>query len=284
MRQKSGLSAVAESLPLLKINNATVVKNGQKVLDNLAFEIRAGEHTAILGPNGAGKSSLIKLIARQDYPLAHADGTPAVTIFGQDFWNVFELRPLLGIVSADEQFFYLTRTLSGRTRGLEAVLSGFFASFGLFRHQEITEDMEVQAWKALKLMEAGHLAEKLMEQMSTGELRRIMIARSLAPNPRALILDEPTTGLDLLARHRFLETLHNVARQGKTIILVTHHVEEIFPEIQRVILMHNGRILVDGKKPEVLTAPQLTAMFGAPVSVRQERGYYQASCSTTVSS
>jgi iron complex transport system ATP-binding protein len=274
----AGRSAI-ESAPLLKIHNATVVKNGKKVLDNLAFEIQEGEHTAILGPNGAGKSSLIKLIARQDYPLAHADGTPAMTIFGQESWNVFELRPRLGIVSADVQFFYLTRTLPGLTRGLEAVLSGFFASFGLFRHQEITEEMKMQAWRALKLMEAGNLAEKLVEQMSTGELRRIMIARSLAPNPRALILDEPTTGLDLLARHRFLETLHNVSRQGKTIILVTHHVEEIFPEIQRVILMQNGKILVDGKKPEVLTAPHLSAMFEAPISVRQERGYYLATCS-----
>jgi iron complex transport system ATP-binding protein len=271
-------SLAPEAAPLLKIQAATVVKNGKKVLDNLTFEVQAGEHTAILGPNGAGKSSLIRLLARQDYPLAHADGTPAVTIFGQDSWNVFDLRPRLGIVSADVQFFYLTRTLAGRTRGLEAVLSGFFASFGLFQPQNITPAMRQQAETALRLMQAHHLADKLVEQMSTGELRRIMIARSLAPNPQALILDEPTTGLDLLARHRFLETLHQVARQGKTIILVTHHVDEIFPEIQRVILMQHGRILLDGQKSEVLTAPHLSAMFGAPIAVRQEGGYYFANC------
>ncbi len=279
-----GAGRSTASVPLLKIHNATVVKNGKKVLDNLSFEVQEREHTAILGPNGAGKSSLIKLIARQDYPLAHTDNTPVVTIFGQDSWNVFELRPRLGIVSADVQFFYLTRTLPGRTRGFEAVLSGFFASFGLFQHQNIKAEMTRQAENALSLMEASHLAEKLVEQMSTGELRRIMIARSLAPNPRALILDEPTTGLDLLARHRFLETLHNIARQGKTIILVTHHVEEIFPEIRRVILMRHGKILVDGNKSEVLTAPNLSAMFEAPISVRQERGYYHATCSEIASS
>jgi iron complex transport system ATP-binding protein len=267
------------SAPLLQIHHATVVKNGKEVLRDLTFAVREGEHTAILGPNGAGKSSLIRLISRRDYPLAHRDGSPAVTIFGKESWNVFALRPLLGIVSADVQFFYLTRTLPGRTRGLEAVLSGFFASFGLFQHQKITKKMQQQALTALKLMEASHLAEKLVEQMSTGELRRIMIARSLAPDPRALILDEPTTGLDLLVRHHFLETLHNIARQGKTIILVTHHVEEIFPEIQRVILMRQGGILADGDKVAVLTAANLTAMFGAPIKVRLEQGYYHATCS-----
>jgi iron complex transport system ATP-binding protein len=269
----------SEGAALLKIDHATVIKNGKKVLNNLTFKIQEGEHTAILGPNGAGKSSLIRLIARQDYPLAHADGTPAVTVFGQDSWNVFELRPLLGIVSADVQFFYLTRTLAGRTRGLEAVLSGFFASFGIFQHQKITPAMQEQALKALRLMEVVHLAAKMVEQMSTGELRRIMIARSLAPNPRALILDEPTTGLDLLARHRFLETLQKVARQEKTIVLVTHHVEEIFPEIQRVILMHEGGILADGDKDSVLTAPNLSAMFETPIKVWSNRGYYHAACS-----
>jgi iron complex transport system ATP-binding protein len=270
---------IAEAAQLLKIDQATVLKNGKKVLDNLSFAVREGEHTAILGPNGAGKSSLIRLISRQDYPLAHTDGTPAVTIFGQESWNVFELRPLLGIVSADVQFFYLTRTLAGRTRGLEAVLSGFFASFGIFQHQKITPAMQAQALNALRLVEADHLAEKMVEQMSTGELRRIMIARSLAPNPRALMLDEPTTGLDLLARFRFLETLQKVARQGKTIILVTHHVEEIFPEIHRVILMRQGGILADGEKSAVLTAANLSTMFGTPIKVQCEQGYYHASCS-----
>lgn len=267
-----------ESAALLNINHATVIKNGKRVLYDLTFAIREGEPTAIVGPNGAGKSSLIRLISRMDYPLAHADGTPAVTILGRDSWNVFELRPWLGIVSAELQFFYLTRTLAGRTLGREAVLSGFFASFGLFEHQQVSAAMQLQASEALELMEAGHLADKMVEQMSTGELRRIIIARSLAPNPRALILDEPTTGLDLAVRHRFLETLRKIARQGKTIILVTHHVEEIFPEIQRVILMHQGRILVDGDKAAVLTGPNLSAMFGTPVTVRGEQGYYYATC------
>src|SRR5450759_5100424 len=116
--------------PLLQMQAASVVKGGKRVLDGLSLEIREGEHTAILGPNGAGKSSFIRLITREDYPLAPDNGAPPLTIFGQDRWNVFELRSHLGIISTDLQAAFLNRTLPGRTRGLDAVLSGFFASSG----------------------------------------------------------------------------------------------------------------------------------------------------------
>ncbi len=258
------------------MHNASVVRNGRRILDGLTLEIREGEHTAILGPNGAGKSSFIRLITREDYPLASDNGTPPLLLFGQDLWNVFELRAHLGIISADLQAHFLNRTLPGRTRGLDAVLSGFFASYGIFRHQTVTETMREQARRALELLEAAHLAEAFIETMSTGEIRRILIARALVTEPRALILDEPTTGLDLLARSRFLQTLQNIARHGKTIILVTHRVEEIFPEIDRVILLQHGRILLDGRKREVLTSHHLSAMFGAPIKVQESNGYYTA--------
>ena len=262
--------------PLLKIQDATVVKNRTRVLDRINLTIREGEHTAILGPNGAGKSSLIRLIAHQDYPLAHPDGTPPLLIFGQELWNVSELRSLVGIVSGDLQHSILAGTLPGRTRGLNAVLSGFFASYGLFRHHRLTPAMAEQGRRALALMEAAHLADTYIEAMSPGEVRRIMIARALVADPRALLLDEPTTGLDLMARQRFLRTLQNLARHGKTIILVTHHIEEIFPEINRVILLQHGRVLVDGPKAEVLTSRHLSAMFEGPVTVQDANGYYLA--------
>ncbi|MHB8067935.1 MAG: ABC transporter ATP-binding protein [Desulfobaccales bacterium] len=261
---------------LLQMRAASVVKDGRRILDGLSLEIREGEHTAILGPNGAGKSSFIRLITREDYPLASANGAPPLLLFGQDLWNVFELRSQLGIISSGLQDNFLNRTLPGQTRGLDVVLSGFFASYGLFWHQEVTEPMRLQARQALELVEAGHLAEAFIETMSTGEARRILIARALVHEPQALILDEPTTGLDLLARSRFLKTLQKIAQRGQTIILVTHRVEEIFPEIDRVILLHQGRIMYDGRKRQVLTSRHMSAMFGAPVRVRHSRGYYTA--------
>ena len=262
--------------PLLKMQAASVVKNGRRILDDLSLEIREGEHTAIFGPNGAGKSTFIRLITREEYPEPGANGVPPLLIFGEELWNVFDLRSQLGIISPDLQANFLNRTLPGRTRGLDVVLSGFFASYGIFEHQEVTVGMRRQARRALALMEAEPLAEALIETMSTGEARRFLIARALVTEPRALILDEPTTGLDLLARSRFLKTLQNLARHGQTIILVTHRVEEIFPEIGRVILLDQGRIRSDGPKGKVLTSRSLSSLFDAPIKVRQSRGYYTA--------
>ena len=260
-------------MPLLKITGATVVKNGTRVLDNLSLEIAPGQHTAIFGPNGSGKSSLIKLLTRQHYALAKPGGEPVVTIFGQARWDVFALRRQLGIVSADvQQEFVSDADLTGR----EVVVSGFFAGHGLAPHHEVTSEMEDRSDAVLRLAHAEHLADKPMARMSTGEARRILIARALAPDPKALLLDEPTTGLDVSARRRFLETLRGIAGAGKTIILVTHHAEEVLPEIRRVVLLQGGKVFRDGPTEEVLTSANLSALFGEAVEVRQRGGVYSA--------
>lgn len=268
-----------ETPPLLRIDRATLVKGGARILDGLSLTIAAGEHTAIVGPNGSGKSSLIKLITRQHYPLAGADGKPKITLFDRARWDVFELRTLLGIVSAD---LHQTFVSDGALTGLEVILSGFFAAQGLAKHHAVTAAMQGRAQEALDLMEAAPLAGKPMAHMSTGEARRILIARALVHDPRALLLDEPTTGLDLIARRRFLETLRGIARRGMTVILVTHHVEEILPEIGRVVLMKGGAVFRDGPKGDVLTPPNLSALFDAPVQVREEAGYYAAGYNGTL--
>jgi len=174
-----GIGDRSDQPPLLQMQDASVVKNGRRILDGLSLEIREGEHTAIFGPNGAGKSSFIRLITREEYPEPHANGAPPLLILGQEFWDVFELRPQLGIISTDLQANFLNRTMPGRTKGLDVVLSGFFASYGLFEHQEVAESMRAQARQALALLEAGHLADAFIETMSTGEARRILIARAL---------------------------------------------------------------------------------------------------------
>jgi len=259
--------------PLLQIDRATLVKGGARILDDLSLSIALGEHTAIVGPNGSGKSSLIKLLTRQHYPLAGADGRPRVTLFGRAHWDIFDLRKLLGIVSADLHQTFVT---DGALTGAEVILSGFFAAQGLAKHHEVTPAMRARASEALDLMEAAPLADRPMAHLSTGEARRVLIARALVHDPRALLLDEPTTGLDLIARRRFLETLRRIARRGTTLILVTHHVEEILPEIGRVVLMRGGSVFRDGPKADVLTPPNLTALFDAPVGVREAGGYYRA--------
>ena len=258
----------------LELNNASVVLGETRVLDRLTLSIPVGQHTAILGPNGAGKSTFVKLLTLQQYPLAEREGAePPIRVFGQERWDVFELRAKFGIVSADLHDRFVHGNSNGVLTGLDAVVSGFFATHGLFGHQRVTETMRRQAMEALDRVDATRLARATLDTMSTGEARRVLIARALVHNPSALVLDEPTRGLDLVSRHHFMERVRAVAQQGTTILLVTHHVDEIIPEIARVILLKRGRIACDGSKADVLTATHLGDAFDAPLVVETSGGY-----------
>ena len=263
-------------VPVLELRDATVVKDDRAVLDGLTLTIHDGEHTAILGPNGAGKSLLVGLLTHYERPLARTSGVPPVRVFGHDGWNVFELRRRLGIVSSDLHLHFVAGNSEGRIRGDAAVLSAFHASHGILRYGEITSEMRARAAEALALVGASHLAARWLDQMSSGEARRVMLARVLAAAPRALVLDEPTTGLDLAARHGFMERVRAIARAGTTIILVTHHLEEIIPEIERVVLLRDGRIAGDGPKARMLMPEPLSQVFDMPVAVDRVDGYHYA--------
>ncbi len=263
--------------PLLELVDASVVKEGVRILDRLTLTIRVGEHTAILGPNGAGKTTLINLLTHDDYPYAFDGAPPAVRVFGHDRWNVFELRSTLGIISNDLHQRFVAGHSAGRIRGRDAVISGFFATQGFLINLDVTDDMRERAADALGRLGASHLAGKWMNEMSTGEARRVLIARALVSEPKALVLDEPTAGLDVVARHRFLETVRQIAQRGTTVIFITHHVEEVIPEVEQVLLLRDGRIMAGGPKRAMLTPDKLEALFGAPVRVSEHGGYFQTS-------
>ncbi len=243
------------------------MRGGKEVLDDVTLRIQAGEHVAILGANGCGKSTLIKTITRECYPLARPDSS--LTILGQDSWNVFELRKLLGIVSND-----LIATCTRDITGLDVVLSGFFSSIGLQPYHRVTASMRQKARAALELLEIPHLADREMDAISSGESRRILICRALVHDPLALVFDEPTNSLDLHAMSELRRILRKLARSGTGILLVTHHLPDIIPEIDRVIFLRNGRVFGDGRKAELLTAERLTELFNVPVKLGQRDGYY----------
>lgn len=159
---------------------------------------------------------------------------------------------------------------------LDCVISGFFAARGLWAHNEVTPEMRIQSLAALEDVGASHLIGRTMESLSTGEARRVFIARALAHRPRALLLDEPCAGLDPAARHHFLDMLRAVARGGTTLLLVTHHIEEILPEIGRIVMLREGRVYRDGAKARLLTSEALTALFGLPIAVAPRGDWFHA--------
>jgi iron complex transport system ATP-binding protein len=255
---------------LMVMKNVTVIKGGRKILDSVSLSIGQGEHVAIIGPNGSGKSSLIKTFTKEYHPLAAADGL-ILNIMGKETWHVFELRKMLGIVSGD-----LQQTYCRQVSVLDVVLSGFFSSIGIYYNHKVTPEMEARARKVLKFLEISHLADRLMSELSSGEARRVLIGRALVHDPQALILDEPANSLDLKALQSFRETIRKIADSGKSIILVTHTLEDIIPEINRVILIKDGKVFMDGKKQEILTDANLSELFSLPVEVIEKKGYYQA--------
>jgi iron complex transport system ATP-binding protein len=266
--RRAGVSSDPQASPaLLDFRNISVMRGDKIVLHDITLRIQAGEHVAILGPNGCGKSTLIKTITRECYPLVQP--VSSLTILGQDTWNIFELRTLLGIVSND-----LMNASTRDITGLEAVLSGFFSSVGIQPYHHVTAAMLEKARAVLELLEIQHLASRELNAMSSGEGRRILIGRALVHDPLALLLDEPSNSLDLHAALELRALLRKLAQSGIGILLVTHHLADIIPEIDRVILLEKGRIFADGGKAGLLTAEYLSRLFGLPVNLVQQDGYY----------
>ena len=253
--------------PLLELENVTVIRGERAALKNLSLRIDAGEHVCILGPNGCGKSTLIKTITRECYSWA-GEGS-AMRILGRERWNIFELRGHLGIVSPD-----LLASCTTDSTGRDVVLSSFFSSTRIFPHHHPEAEHLRSADAVLARLGIAHLADRPLLQMSSGEAKRTLIARALVHKPDTLLFDEPSNALDIAAQFHLRETMRDLAQSGLAILLVTHHVSEIIPEIDRVILLRDGRILADGLKSDVLTETNLRQLFGVDVKIHTHNGSF----------
>ncbi|MBM3734352.1 MAG: ATP-binding cassette domain-containing protein [Acidobacteria bacterium] len=255
---------------LIEYRNVVVRRKGRAVLDGLNFSIGSGENVAILGPNGCGKSTMIKTITRELYPDPAAPDS-SLKILGRDRWNIFELRPMLGIVSYD-----MVQLCTKNYPAMEIVLSGFHSSIGIWPNHVVTEEMEARAREVFGLLEIEHLAERPVDELSSGEARRVVIGRALVHKPKSLILDEPTNSLDLHAVHELRDLMRRIIAQGTSVILVTHHLQDIIPEMRRVILLKAGKVFADGPKERVLSSEALSGLFETPVDVERRDGYFHA--------
>ena len=257
--------------PLIDIRNATIWRGTTKVFDGFSLTIEQHERVAILGPNGAGKTTLLKTITRELYPVVADDSW--VRILGRERWNVWELRRHIGIVSHDLQQRYRPATTA-----LEVVLSGFLSSIGVqgLLGEQIDDEQVAAARDILGELGIESLSGTPLRAMSTGQQRRCLLGRALVHRPKTLVFDEPTAGLDFAASFDYLGRVRALARDGCNIVIVTHHLDEIPPEVERVVMLDDGRIAADGSKDTVLTPELLSRVYGTDIRVTKVDGYYLA--------
>ena len=254
---------------IIEFENIDVGYDEKVVLKNINLKIKSGEHFAILGANGSGKSTLMKLIQSQIHPRHTKEFKKE--IFGKSRYSIFELKKELGVITNDLHNYFEKE--AGYLNGFEVVLSGYYSSIGIFTHQDFTKEQIKKALEVMDFLEIIDLKDKKVSSMSTGQLRKCIVARALIHDPKAFVLDEPTVGLDIKAQINFIKLLQKISLKS-TIILVTHHLEEIFPEIKNVALIYNNTIFKIGKKEDILNSENLSTVFDIKIEVKQKNERY----------
>ncbi len=257
--------------PIIQIDNATVYRGMYKVFDKLSLSLtlEQGVNTAILGPNGAGKTTLLKLITREILPVARENSS--CRLFGEERFTIWDLRKKIGLVSQDFQNDY-----QALATGEDVVISAFFGSVGIHGHNVVTAEMRNSAQLSMQQFGITALANRQYLKLSTGEQRRLLLARAMVHQPPVLIFDEPTSGLDLKASMQIISDMKRLARSGVSLILVTHHIHEIIPEIERVLFLKSGTIVENGTKIDLLTGEKISKLYDVSIDVVEHNGYYQA--------
>ena len=233
--------------PILNIKNISIIRDSKYILKDISFSVNKNESWAIIGKNGSGKSFLLKILSTGIYP---SEGE--IEIYGKNTvgTNIWEFREKIGLVS-DE----LDRKYDDSISVREIILSGFFSSIGVW--QKVENWQHDRADKILNKLNIKNLEHRIYKTLSSGERKKALIGRALVFNPDLIILDEPCNGLDLASKRDFLETLENLVNRGHSIIFVTHHIEEIIPQVTHVLLLKNGRIFKIGKKEEIIMEDNL---------------------------
>ncbi len=248
---------------LIDIQNCSVFRN-RPILDRVTLQVAPFAHTAIVGPNGSGKSTLIRLLMRDLYPSRGEGEAPVNRFLGEDTWTQADLRQAISLVSMK---FAENLLDVGTLDVFEAVISSVFGTYGFYRPDAVTAEQRQATEQALELMNLHRIARQPLHLLSTGQLRKVLIARAMVLKPKLILLDEPSLGLDIAAQSEFLDYLTKVMTSA-TVVMVTHHLEEILPGMDKVLLMKDGRVFTFGDKADILTDETLSALFDIPVRVR----------------
>jgi iron complex transport system ATP-binding protein len=259
------------SSSIIDFKNISIFRNDKVILDSFTLKIGIDENVAIIGPNGCGKSTFIKLIVKDIYP-SYIEEYYHCKVFGEDNWSLEELRKKLGIVNSELQYSF-----NGEISGFDMIMSGYFGSYKVYDGFSVTGEMVDSVERMSKFLGIGGLINKYVNTMSSGEQRKFLIARALINNPKALILDEPTNSLDVHSIQSLKVLMSNIVNQNKNIILVTHTVSDIIPEIGRVIMIKDGKIFEDGRKSEVLKKEKLEELFSMKLELIENNQNYTIS-------
>jgi iron complex transport system ATP-binding protein len=250
----------------IELKKVSVLRGDRKILDDINLDISSGENVAVIGPNGSGKSTFVKLITGKIYP-SYTGNDTVCRLFGHSRWNMYDLRSMFGIVTNE-----LQHDFHNEITGFETVLSGFFSSVGISDNHTVTKDMTKKAGDMIDFLDVSSIRNKKLETMSSGEARRFLIARALVNSPKVLVLDEPSNSLDISSSLKLHNIMRKISYTGTKIILITHLVSDIIPEMNRFIFFKGGKIFACGKRNEVFTRDKLSSLFDMKVNLAENNG------------
>ena len=232
----------------LELENVSVRRDGKYILRSVSLNIGKGENVAVIGPNGSGKTTLIKLLRGDIRPYYDEDDPATIRIFELERWNILDIRSRMGVVSMD-----LQSRFRPETSAFEVICSGFFNSLDVFRDQQVTDRMATAVRDSATMMGVEDVLARPIENLSLGEMRRVLIARAMVTGPDLLVLDEPMTGLDIVMKSRFRAMFDILMEKGVSIVMITHDLSDIPASMDRVIMIRDGAVFCDGKKGDLLT-------------------------------
>lgn len=252
--------------PILEVAQLRIERDGTVILRDVNWRVQRGEHWVILGANGSGKTSLLSALTGYLMPTSGEVSVLGET-YGESDWR--ELRKKIGLVSSS-----VRQMMADEEPALETVASGEYAMIDFWGRVSRAE--KSRALKLLRQVECEYLAARPWRVLSQGERQRVLIGRALMAKPRVLILDEPCAGLDPAAREHFLQFIQRLGAQknSPTLVLVTHHVEEMMPAFSHVLILKNGTVLAMGNKMQVMTSKNLSRAFAAQMKLEFSRGRY----------